>query len=338
MGEMKMKQPLVSIILPTYNVYPYLAQCLDSISAQTYQNIEVIIVIDGATDGSYELAKEYVNRDSRFSVYWQENAGSGPARNNGLDHAKGKFVLFVDPDDWIKEDYVEQMVDAQKEGDYDLVATTSEDYYFTKNKTLKYKRCQEVENIEFIGKECVHKHYASLFEHSMICAPTRTLYKMDIIRKCNITFPDMRRSQDVVFNYRYYDCISSVRVFNYHGYCYRIEFSNWLGRLKPDYYKTIRFLFTEVKKLHEKWNETQNIPLLATIYTNGLSAAIETRVVSSQSISTIMNDRTLQQMVSISRPHNAASFCFKYIFLFQNKFLMSLMMKVKHYIKVKKSE
>lgn len=335
---MRMEQPLVSIILPTYNVYPYLTQCLDSILNQTYHHIEIIIVIDGATDGSFELSKEYTNRDSRFSVYWQENAGSGPARNNGLSHAKGELVLFIDPDDWIKEDYVEQMVNAQQEGDYDLVATTSEDYYFTKERTLKYKKRQEIKNDIYIGKNNVHSMYASLFEQSMVCAPTKTLYKMDIIRKCNITFPDMRRSQDIVFNYRYYDCISSVRVFNYHGYCYRIEFSNWLGRLKPDYYKTIRFLFTEVKKLHEKWNETQNIPLLATIYTNGLSAAIESCVISSNPISKIMNDITLRQMVSISKPHNIASLCFKYIFLFRNNFLMSLMMNIKHYIKVKRSE
>ena len=326
MSKIKMEQPLVSIILPTYNVYPYLAQCLDSILAQTYKNIEVIIIIDGATDGSYELSKEYCAKDCRFSAYWQENAGSGPARNNGLKHANGKFVLFVDPDDWIKNDYVEQLLNAQKVGDYDLVATTSEDFYFTKDRILKYKKCNDVEDKALVGTECVRENYALLFEQSMICAPTKTLYKMDIIRKCDVTFPDLRRSQDI------------VKVLSYHGYCYRIEFSNWLGRLKPDYYKTIRYLFTEVKKLHEKWNETQNIPLLATIYTNGLSAAIETCVVSSHTISTIMNDRTLQQMVSISKPHNAASFCFKYIFLFRNKSLMSLMMKIKHYIKVKKSE
>ena len=213
----------VSIILPTYNVFPYLSQCLDSILVQTYKNIEVIIVVDGATDGSYELAKKYCAKDNRFKVYWQENKGSGPARNKGLEHASGKYVLFIDPDDWIKEDYVEQMVNAQKENDYDLVATTSENYFFTKENVLKYKKCQEVKDESYFGKQNVRCMYASLFEQSMVCAPTKTLYKMDIIRKNNITFPAMRRSQDIVFNYRYYDCISSVRVFNYHGYCYRIE-------------------------------------------------------------------------------------------------------------------
>lgn len=335
MEKIKMPQPLVSIILPTYNVYPYLTQCLDSILAQTYKNIEVIIVIDGATDGSYELAKEYANKDNRFCVYWQENKGSGPARNNGLNHANGKFVLFIDPDDWIKSDYVEQMLKAQKEGNYDLVATTSEDYYFTKDKVLKYKKYQEVKNESYIGKPCVHNMYALLFEQSMICAPTKILYKMDIIKQYNVTFPNMRRSQDIVFNYRYYDCISSVRVFNYHGYCYRIEFSQWLNRLKPDYYKTIKFLFSETKKLHEKWGKNSNIVLISTIYTKLLSAAVESCVAINQPIDMIIKDMELQKMVRFSKSTNIPFLCFKIIFMLKATLLMNLMMKVKHKIKLK---
>ena len=87
--------PVVSIILPTYNVERYLQQCLSSIAQQTYVNIEVIIIIDGATDGSFDEAKKFCEKDTRFKVYWQENAGSGPARNNGIQHATGSLVLFT---------------------------------------------------------------------------------------------------------------------------------------------------------------------------------------------------------------------------------------------------
>ena len=96
--------PLISIILPTYNVASFLLQCLESTNAQTYPNYEVIIIIDGATDGSFEIAKEYCERHEKFNVYWQENAGSGPARNAGLSKSSGEFVMFVDPDDWIEKD------------------------------------------------------------------------------------------------------------------------------------------------------------------------------------------------------------------------------------------
>ena len=102
------REPLISVVLPTYNVAQYLRQCLESVAAQTYRNIEVIIIIDGATDSSYEIAQDFCKTDNRFSVYWQENAGSGPARNNGLAHCQGEFVMFVDPDDWIEPELLEK--------------------------------------------------------------------------------------------------------------------------------------------------------------------------------------------------------------------------------------
>ena len=94
--------PKVSVIVPTYNVEPFLLQCLTSIAEQTYKNFECIIIIDGATDRSFEIAKDFCKHDARFRVYWQENAGSGPARNNGLDKSTGDLIMFVDPDDWCK--------------------------------------------------------------------------------------------------------------------------------------------------------------------------------------------------------------------------------------------
>ena len=338
MDEMKTERPLVSVILPTYNVYPYLAQCLDSILAQTYKNIEVIIVIDGATDGSYELAKSYCKSDDRFSVYWQENAGSGPARNNGLSHAQGVFVAFIDPDDWVKEDYIEKLVDAQQEGDYDLVLTTSEDYYFLKGKELKYKRTENTKDESFIGFGKVRNQYACLLEQSMVCAPTKTLYKMGIIRENGVVFPDMRRSQDIVFNYRYFDHVSSLRTLSYHGYCYRIEFSQLLNRLKPDYYKTIKFLFSETKNLHEKWNVNRNVTLVASIYTRILSVAVESCVSMKQPISNILKDKSLHSMVRISVPNGVAQNLFKFLFLHGMSNLLKFMMRIKHHIKASKFE
>ena len=338
MDEMKTERPLVSIILPTYNVYPYLAQCLDSILAQTYKNIEVIIVIDGATDGSYELAKSYCKKYDRFSVYWQENAGSGPARNNGLSHANGAFIAFIDPDDWVKEDYIEKLVDAQQEGDYDLVLTTSEDYFFLKDKSLKYKRSENTKDENFIGIVKVRNQYAGLLEQSMVCAPTKTLYKMGIIREFGVVFPDMRRSQDIVFNYRYFNHVSSLRTLSYHGYCYRIEFSQLLNRLKPDYYKTIKFLFSETKDLQEKWEVNSNVPLIASIYTGILSVAIESCVSMKQSVSDILKDKDLRDMVRISVPNSVAQSLFKFLFLHRMSNLLKLMMMIKHYIKASKFE
>lgn len=99
---------LISIIVPIYNVSQWLERCLDSIKNQSLKNYEVLMIDDGSTDNSYFLAEKYC-ADSRFKLYRQANAGQGVARNLGLKHANGDYVVFVDSDDWIHEDYLKTM-------------------------------------------------------------------------------------------------------------------------------------------------------------------------------------------------------------------------------------
>lgn len=251
---MEKSLPFVSVILPTYNVAPYLLQCLDSINSQTYQNYEVIIVIDGATDGSYEIALEYCKMHPRFTVYWQENAGSGPARNAGIAKAKGDFVMFVDPDDWIERELLERLVLGQQDGDYDLVATRRiKALCDNGGKLIKLKPFHYEDRI-YEGLSSVRNAYFEMLQIGVVGAPTQKLYKLSVIRKFNIEFPDLRRSQDVVFNYRYYTHIEKMRLLSYSGYNYRVLLKNSSGRSAADYYKTIEFIYGDYKALYESWN------------------------------------------------------------------------------------
>lgn len=95
------KRPLLSVVIPVYNVQDYLAECLDSALSQTLRNLEVIVVDDGSTDESPQIIADYARRDSRVHAYRQENAGQGPARNLGVTHARGTFLTFLDADDTI---------------------------------------------------------------------------------------------------------------------------------------------------------------------------------------------------------------------------------------------
>lgn len=94
----------VSVIVPVYNVEPYLRKCLDSILAQTYQNLEIILVDDGSTDKSGTICDEYAGRDDRIHVIHKENGGVSSARNAGLTAADGEYIGWVDADDWIEPD------------------------------------------------------------------------------------------------------------------------------------------------------------------------------------------------------------------------------------------
>src|SRR5690349_2747823 len=100
----------VSIIVPIYNVEPYLEACLESLVAQTWSDIEVVMVDDGSPDSSAEIAETFVERDARFRLIRQENGGLGTARNTGIRHASGDFLAFLDSDDMLPLTAVETMV------------------------------------------------------------------------------------------------------------------------------------------------------------------------------------------------------------------------------------
>ena len=100
----------ISVIIPVYNVEPYLRKCLDSVINQTYRNLEIIIVDDGSPDNCGAICDEYAARDDRVIVIHKKNGGVSAARNDGIRIASGKWITFVDPDDWCEPDYYEMLI------------------------------------------------------------------------------------------------------------------------------------------------------------------------------------------------------------------------------------
>lgn len=111
---------MVSIIVPIYNTEQYLRACLESIRAQTYSDIEIIMIDDGSTDSSKNVANSYAEKDNRFRLYSQENRGVSAARNYGLGLARGEYILFIDSDDWLEAQMIEKLVDQMIEYSVDI--------------------------------------------------------------------------------------------------------------------------------------------------------------------------------------------------------------------------
>lgn len=107
-------EPKVSVIIPVYNVEPFLARCLDSVVGQTLREIEIVCVDDGSPDRSIDILRRYAAGDNRIRVISQENRGLGGARNRGFDAATGEYILFVDSDDWIDPAYCERLYEAAR--------------------------------------------------------------------------------------------------------------------------------------------------------------------------------------------------------------------------------
>lgn len=116
-----MDMPLISIIIPVYNVELYLKKCLNTIVRQTYPNLEIICVNDGSPDSSGEILSDFQEKDSRIKIINQKNQGLSMARNSGLDAATGDFIVFVDSDDWIELDTIEKCVELYNKYHMDII-------------------------------------------------------------------------------------------------------------------------------------------------------------------------------------------------------------------------
>ena len=125
MQEKEVQMPLVSIIVPVYNVEQYLSECVDSVLAQTYTNLEVILVDDGSPDNCGNICEQYKNSDIRVKVIHKENGGLSEARNFGLEVCKGDLIAFIDSDDYISPCFVETMVHAMIKNECQVAALVS---------------------------------------------------------------------------------------------------------------------------------------------------------------------------------------------------------------------
>ncbi|MFR4037388.1 MAG: glycosyltransferase family 2 protein [Butyricimonas faecalis] len=125
----------ISVIIPVYNIASYLQRCLDSVISQTYKNLEIIVVNDGSLDNSLEILEEYAIRDERVVVLNKENGGVTSCRREGLANAQGKYIFFLDGDDWLESESLERLYLLGKEQDADIIVGNA--YYSTDNEDIE---------------------------------------------------------------------------------------------------------------------------------------------------------------------------------------------------------
>lgn len=186
--EEMMSRPKVSVILPVYNVAPYLRQALDSVINQTLTDIEIICVDDGSTDESGKILDEYKEKDERIKVIHKKNAGTGAARNDGLKIATGECIGFVDPDDWILPNMYERLYSLIKEKDLDIVMFTPDVF---NDKTKKHEGFLYFQNSnfpDFLDNKIFNKDDISPFSYPM-CVWNK-LYTKKLFDENNINFAE----------------------------------------------------------------------------------------------------------------------------------------------------
>lgn len=209
--------PLISIIVPIYNVEGYLSQCLDSIIAQTYWDWECILVDDGSKDGSSRICDEYASKDSRFSVIHKPNGGVSSARNIGLEQAKGEWVFFSDADDLLEVDALETLIKGTKGGSQFVMAGFNK---LSEDRTLLETNTKEIIK-EISVEETIKEQYLPTdfsYQGYLWCK----LFRLDIIKDNHLLFDEgISFNEDALFIMQYICCLndkvyySTKPVYNY---------------------------------------------------------------------------------------------------------------------------
>ena len=192
-----MKAPEISVIIPVYNCEKYLRQCLDSVAGQSFRDIEIICVNDGSTDSSESILKEYENKDERFSIISQSNGGAGKARNVGLKAAKGKYLSFLDSDDYFENNMLELAYREICDKKASFVVYRSDAFEVDGNFnpmpwTIRKDKINQEEPITFRSAEC------NCFMALMGWAWDK-LYDAEFVRRNKLFFQELRTTNDMCF-------------------------------------------------------------------------------------------------------------------------------------------
>jgi len=212
-------KPILSIIVPVYNVEKYLARCLDSILAQTFTDFELITVDDGSPDNCGKILDEYALKDERIKVIHKENGGVSSARNAGLDVATGEYIGFVDPDDTIFPDMYEHLYNEAVEGNYDIVQCGCVKVNES-GEEVQHIACDEEK--EYISTDDM---LCDFFECVIRNSAWNKIFKHDVVQ--NVRFmPELRIAEDGLF---VHDCLlkaQKTKITSRCGYHYFISNSS----------------------------------------------------------------------------------------------------------------
>lgn len=250
--------PMVSIIMPVYNVEKYICGSIDSVLAQTYTDFELIIVDDGSPDYSPQICDEYASKNNRIRVIHKLNGGLSSARNTGVDHANGKYILFIDSDDTIEPDLLEKVVPVAEKENADVTIFGI--------KTVVTKNGQKISEKDGGHKKQVfsthyeaEKNFMMLFEQSMWNHPVDKLYRKAIITDNGVksnSFYD-RVCEDTVFLLDLFPYVQKLCVVEGCFYNYFIrDTQSVVMKFIPERYEKYYGRFRKTKELLDTFDKS----------------------------------------------------------------------------------
>lgn len=209
-----MKQPLISVIIPVYGVEKYIAQCLESVINQTYNNLEIIVINDGTKDRSSEIAKKYAAKDSRIKVYDFKNGGLSVARNRGLEIATGEYISYLDSDDWLDTKMYETLLETAMKNEADMVKCGIIETNGAAEEKITFSDVKIINNEQ-------HKAFKNYFKGILWTIACNGLYRCDLAKK--VKFPENIVHEDNYSSGLFLYFAKKVASIPFCGYYYRVN-------------------------------------------------------------------------------------------------------------------
>jgi glycosyltransferase involved in cell wall biosynthesis len=218
-----MHNPLISVVVPVYNVEQYIRECVDSIVSQTYCHLEIVLVDDGSPDDCPAICDEYAKKDSRIKVIHQKNGGLAKARNVGIENSSGEYITFIDSDDYIASNYIEILYRGIIENNADVSIASFRSFEKNNTAVIEDSSCQ----FATISKKRCFENYTSIFTNPFVSAWNK-LYKRNLFS--NIRFPEGKLYEDAFTTYKIFDVSQKIVFTSSVLYFYRLNPDSIMGQ------------------------------------------------------------------------------------------------------------
>lgn len=244
----------VSIVVPVYNAKNYIKRCIESLVCQTYHNLEIILVDDGSSDGSEKICDEYAKEDDRIKVIHKKNSGVSDSRNAGIEAADGDYILFVDSDDYINENTVEDNLKTAIEKNADIVIFCFK-YIITDSNEEKDNGYGEdfSGNAEAFFRQCLVK----IIDKELLNAPWNKLIKTNLIKNNNLSFkPEYSICEDMIFSVETISASSNIVINSkiYYNYVLKSTGSLVFG-FYPNYFDALSEFYLKSSDYNNKYHD-----------------------------------------------------------------------------------